>query len=375
MVLITNSKDDLITKVAITGVSFIGKAAWSFTTQQIQLKLNEGNLKKKLKEKLELKTLILQPIINKVLVLVDHISKLDSLSAEEAIDYITDLIPLLTLYISTSTNKTNISRILLASHLLNQKKSFIVKIYYLFNGVTIQWKEEMNKAKVRIIETEQYEYNLEVIQEFDDDRYHDELPIILKTPVVSIEKIFYTVSSKLLKINEESNPVLVLKLKDSKQEWIAVELYDYQFKNRGDTESEKESESASESEEELVNDVEKLTITPKSNTPFQTPFYSKPETPLSTPRTPSKVPSKIPTSLFDSPSTNTPNTPKTPKTPAKHNTPGVDTPSVFTVTTVNQKLNDLCLLESILRLSILENLENKRVYEVDEDTLLRYIEK
>lgn len=232
----------------------------------------------------------------------------------------------------------------------------------MFNGVTIQWKEEMNKAKARIIETEPFTYSLEIVQEFDDDRYHDELPIISKIPVISIEKIFYTVSSKLLKINEESNPVLVLKLKDSKQEWIAIELYDYLFKNNGlGVESESE-----ESEEDLVSDVEKLKITPKSDTPFQTPFYSKPETPLSTPRTPSKVPSRIPTSLFDSP---------TPKTPAKHNTPGVDTPSVFTVTTVNQKLNDLCLLESILRLSILENLENKRVYEVDEDTLHRYIEK
>ncbi|KAJ3323236.1 hypothetical protein HDV06_002003 [Boothiomyces sp. JEL0866] len=348
--------------------------AWSFTTQQIQLKLNEGNLKKKLKEKLELKTLILQPIINKVLVLVaqgnddyilDHISKLDSLGAEEAIDYITDLIPLLTLYISTSTNKTNVSRILLASHLLNQKKTFIVKVYYLFNGITIQWKEEMNKAKTRIVETDQFNYNLEIIQDFDDDRYHDELPIISKIPVTAIEKIFYTVSSKLLKINEESNPVLVLKLKDQKQEWIAVELYDYQFKNSY-------ASDESDSEEELISNVEKLDITPKSDTPFQTPFYSKPETPLSTPRTPSKVPSKIPTSLFDSPRTlSTPSK----NTPTKHNTPGVDTPSVFTVTNVNQKLNDLCLLESILRLSILENLENKRVYDVDEDTLHRYIEK
>jgi hypothetical protein len=87
-------------------------------------------------------------------------------------------------------------------------------------------------------------YQLKITQDLEDGRYHDEDEVAATKliAITDILKMFYTISGKLLNIEESTLPVLVLKLTfseasadhksktatpkpASKTEWIALELY------------------------------------------------------------------------------------------------------------------------------------------------------
>ncbi|KAG5519318.1 hypothetical protein PMAC_001943 [Pneumocystis sp. 'macacae'] len=130
---------------------------------------------------------------------------------------------------------------------------FILKLYTIFSGSArvahmistsdITWKEEHAKCHVSVVRVNlndsdelknnstrerinEYAYELQVIEDLNDGRYHDELEErkIKKNkdgsiygskrniPIHLISRLFFNASGKLLNIEEAKTPVLVLKL-------------------------------------------------------------------------------------------------------------------------------------------------------------------
>ncbi|ORY80545.1 Ran-binding-domain-containing protein [Neocallimastix californiae] len=143
--------------------------------------------------------------------------------------------------------------------------SFSLKMYSLFTSSSRQrkqdvdwtWKEEFNLSRVfinRVGDKEKdYVYELEIVENIEDDRYHDENEIKSGKSIISdypnekffipgrkiiynisnIRSLFYASSGSLLNIEECTSAVLVLKIEIStsndsedqpKEQWIAFEV-------------------------------------------------------------------------------------------------------------------------------------------------------
>lgn len=77
----------------------------------------------------------------------------------------------------------------------------------------INWKEEFARCKVNLKKIDQFDYSIEITENFDDGRFHDdEKPKVKTIPIGSVEKLFFSASGKLLKLENANSPVLILKL-------------------------------------------------------------------------------------------------------------------------------------------------------------------
>ncbi|GMM53947.1 Yrb30 protein [Maudiozyma humilis] len=97
-------------------------------------------------------------------------------------------------------------------------------VFYNINSEDhINWKEDMKRALVTISRTvekdnsEQYAYKVVIKQSFDDGRYHntedgEEKPVTITFDIANVEKIYFSVSGRLLKLNECDSAVLILKV-------------------------------------------------------------------------------------------------------------------------------------------------------------------
>lgn len=90
-----------------------------------------------------------------------------------------------------------------------------------YNGkkdVPIIWKEEMKRADLQINRIydpiENFRYEINITKNFDDERYHnldEEVDEQITLNITDVKKLFFSVSGKLLNLEENSDPVLVLK--------------------------------------------------------------------------------------------------------------------------------------------------------------------
>lgn len=145
-------------------------------------------------------------------------------------------------------------------------ESTLFTIFYNINSKDhITWKEDMKRAIVTMYRVpsdntkEPFKYNLKIEQSFDDERYHnmedgEEVPGELNIETKFLEKIFFSVSGKLLKLEERDSPVLILKTNntvgvttpkdsDKKINWYAFGEYEL-----ANTDSEQEDATDYESE-------------------------------------------------------------------------------------------------------------------------------
>lgn len=88
------------------------------------------------------------------------------------------------------------------------------------DGLT--WKEEYARSKITIRAVAPFSYKLEILESFDDDRYHEstDTPQSRVINLSDIKKLFFSMSGELLKLDNNSSPVLILKL--SNDEYIAL---------------------------------------------------------------------------------------------------------------------------------------------------------
>lgn len=146
----------------------------------------------------------------------------------------------------------------------------------------IIWKEKYARCKFQIVRIPnkllEYSYELRITENFDDERYHesDEKPGYNVYDIRQINKLFFSASGRLLKLEDRSTPVLVLKAKkistdkldketvdgvdeiedtDIAFEWIAIGDYET-IENESDDESDEEEE---EVKEENSNNEDKST--------------------------------------------------------------------------------------------------------------------
>ncbi|SMN18539.1 similar to Saccharomyces cerevisiae YGL164C YRB30 RanGTP-binding protein, inhibits RanGAP1 (Rna1p)-mediated GTP hydrolysis of RanGTP (Gsp1p) [Maudiozyma saulgeensis] len=107
--------------------------------------------------------------------------------------------------------------------------TFEITLFTIFYNINskdhINWKEDVKRAFVHIdrVPTGQgdniFKYNLSIKQSFDDERYHntengEEIPRNISLETQKIEKVFFSVSGKLLKLEERDSAVLILKIND-----------------------------------------------------------------------------------------------------------------------------------------------------------------
>jgi len=95
----------------------------------------------------------------------------------------------------------------------------------------IIWKEHYARSTARIMryvnKNFEYSYVLLIDENFDDDRYHDEEVDKrgnIRVDLRAICKIFFSASGRLLKLEDRSSPVLVLKIRKASTELIDKEI-------------------------------------------------------------------------------------------------------------------------------------------------------
>ncbi|CEP13486.1 hypothetical protein [Parasitella parasitica] len=153
-----------------------------------------------------------------------------------------DAIPSLHLSLRSIENKTGTvavspAKLIQASSILKGKDVvFCVKLYSLFSAVSraasvdaFTWKEEFFKASLVIKSKGDFEYQLEITEDTNDGRYHEEGESQTKVLDVSrIDRMYYTQSGELLNIEDSKTPVLVMKVNkhekdgDSKETVVQV---------------------------------------------------------------------------------------------------------------------------------------------------------
>ena len=117
----------------------------------------------------------------------------------------------------------------------------------------ISWKEEFARSLVSIHKTshkDEYDYNLEIEENFDDGRYHEEgtKPQRRTYNILTINRLFFSHSGKLLRLDSRSSPVLILKVvhEDFQEVWIAFgELNRGEFDNSDGSDSESSVDNSS----------------------------------------------------------------------------------------------------------------------------------
>lgn len=182
--------------------------------------------------------------------------------------------PGLLLQASNFVNESNKKRPLIKGARVQVGPTFEVTVYSIFYNLNkndnigklrVIWQESMKKAMVKIhrvhIENEKYSYLLTLEQDFNDGRYHntedgEETPQRFEFNITQIVKLFFSVSGKLLRLEEFDLPVLVLKIdknvsstKESEIssteniEWLAMGGYDMIDVDSSDSESISDSNS------------------------------------------------------------------------------------------------------------------------------------
>ncbi|EPY51322.1 ran GTP-binding protein [Schizosaccharomyces cryophilus OY26] len=228
---------------------------------------------------------------------------------------IQDAIPLLNLSITTSglsissslPKSTNFSQLFKAnSFVLHSNLSFTgekplqvgptfrLRTYKIFeshaqskflNHDSIIWQEDCSVcvAKVFRVPPQQshnknslLSYKLSLVQSFDDNRYHeeDEVPMTKDILLSTIQTLFYSVSGKLLRLDEVTTPVILLKYKDNPSEtseeqeaykWIAMELLpEEEFESEEDDNESQDSDNTTEEfSDEHMAEMQLLGLTQK----------------------------------------------------------------------------------------------------------------
>ncbi|KAI8354005.1 RanGTP-binding protein-domain-containing protein [Blakeslea trispora] len=146
-----------------------------------------------------------------------------------------DTIPSLHLSLRSIENragKPNLSpaRLMQASHILtDQRDDYVldVRLYSLFSSnqraATVEgftWKEEFHKAVLKISHDKEYGYTVSIAESLDDGLYHDEgsKGRKLGLELEKIKRMYYTQSGELLNIEDAKSPVLVMKLAKERTE-------------------------------------------------------------------------------------------------------------------------------------------------------------
>lgn len=201
------------------------------------------------------------------------------------LEQINDAIPIINLSLQTSginlngemLKKLSPGRLIQASSYLldcNQKPNvgptFDLVLYTIFYNPdrakyiddklsAITWKETFARCKVKIMKTEGFNCNLNIVEDFNDGRYHDEdeeSPQIKNFNIDSIQGMFFTASGKLLKLDSRNSPVLIIKLVHNDfEEWIALgekNIGEFESDNDNDDDEEEEKEEKDEKKEKKV---------------------------------------------------------------------------------------------------------------------------
>jgi len=181
---------------------------------------------------------------------------------EKFIRMMDDMIPYIQLSLSITaqsallTRRVSNSRLLQASNAFTSHPSqigpeFSIKLYTLFaaslrskNVADWTWQERFAKAnaivkRVNPNSPQSFEYRLEITQDFNDGRYHEDSeltsPSISKYLISDIHRLYYSSSGRLLNIQDAASSVLVLKIQKTIHatssvplenvvvEWIAIE--------------------------------------------------------------------------------------------------------------------------------------------------------
>lgn len=104
----------------------------------------------------------------------------------------------------------------------------------------INWKETFARSSVTINKQGDYQYQLKINEDFNDGRYHDDeedKPGEMIVDLKSIQLMFFTASGKLLRLEERSSPVLIIKIlkQNGSEEWVALgELKEGEFDEDSD---------------------------------------------------------------------------------------------------------------------------------------------
>lgn len=112
----------------------------------------------------------------------------------------------------------------------------------------LSWKEDFARANVQIYITSSFSYEIEITEDFNDNRYHEEKskPRKFVYAILDIARLFFSASGKLLKLEGKSSPVLILKISKDEESWIAFgepDLFD------SDSESDEEEDGDDEEED------------------------------------------------------------------------------------------------------------------------------
>ncbi|QHS73177.1 Yrb30p [Saccharomyces paradoxus] len=175
--------------------------------------------------------------------------------------------------------------------------TFEITLFSIFYNLTsesngqsgIVWKEDMKRAKAIIYRqnsTErEYDYFMKIEQDFNDGRYHEDddkedTPQELTIDLNHIKKLFFSVSGRLLRLEEQDSPVLVLKIDrhDDKENgtsdgekvlldditWYAVSGYEEMEENEEEDEEE-DAEEEKDGEEEQEEEEENNTLDDKTS--------------------------------------------------------------------------------------------------------------
>lgn len=120
--------------------------------------------------------------------------------------------------------------------------------------LAISWKEEYARALCKLVRSKglQYSYQLIVQEDFDDNRYHDELekPKVRKIRIEDIRKQFFSASGRLLRLEGVDSPVLTLKIK-------AGDGFDYVGFGEAGTDFDDSELETSSSDYEDAEDIER----------------------------------------------------------------------------------------------------------------------
>lgn len=87
---------------------------------------------------------------------------------------------------------------------------------------SITWREKFTRCDFEVVrqvsKSKEYSYKLTMKENFEDDRYHDYdvKEEEIEYDISLIKKLFFSVSGKLLNLEDRSSPVLVFKMKKSK---------------------------------------------------------------------------------------------------------------------------------------------------------------
>ncbi|KAI8583796.1 hypothetical protein K450DRAFT_220018 [Umbelopsis ramanniana AG] len=161
-----------------------------------------------------------------------------ALQLRNVLQRVDDTIPWLQLALRTSDIEkgtrrganASTSRLLRAASVLRQCKDgdktieFNLRLYSMFLGNVrpstakdFTWKEDYHKCKVTITKKSAFKYELNIEEDLDDLRYHEEGEKAgqLNFDISDLQRMYYTKSGELLNIEDSKTPVLVLKITKS----------------------------------------------------------------------------------------------------------------------------------------------------------------